>query len=406
MKILFFQRQNIWGGSVRSLHLLASELAREHEVVLGYFGRGAPAYAGAYRSAGIELVPLGVRFEDRFLSRRVARLGLRRGAPTLLAAPRMMQDTVPVARRVARLVRELRPDVVHTNESLRANRAEILGAVCEGVPVVSHTRAILPLSRVDRLVARDAARIIAVSRAAAQPYLDIGMSPAVVRVVPNCVPVPARISAEGRKRLRFELGLAEEACWALTSGRLIPWKGNLEAIRAVRVVRDHGLDLRLVVLGEGPQRNELEQEVSAMGLSAHVVFGGWQDDPVPFLRAVDVALLPSQSPDPFPRSVIEAMACGLPVVATEYGGAQEAFRDGVSGILVRGPGHLSLAEGLARLARLPDLRQCIANEARAHAERSFSPAAHAQQVLEIYDEIRDRRDASPAGRRSLRTLSP
>jgi L-malate glycosyltransferase len=406
VRVLFIQRQNVWGGSVRSLHLLASELAREHEVVVAHFGRDAPTYSDAYRSAGLELVPLGLRFEHRPVARRVSRLGLRRGAPTLLAVPRIALDTAPVARRVARLVRELRPDIVHTNESPRANRAEILGAAGTGLPVVSHTRAIVPLSRADRLIVRRVARIIAVSAAAAQPYLDAGVPRPAVSVVPNCVPIPPTVSAEERAILRSELGLAVDACWAVTSGRLIPWKGNLDAIRAVAAVRASGLDLGLLVLGDGPQRDELAEEAAKLDLEDRVVFAGWRDEPVPFLQAADVALLASQSPDPFPRSVIEAMACGLPVVATEYGGAQEAFQDGVSGVLVRGSGHEPLAEGLEVLVRSPELRKQLGTEARAHAECRFSPPAHARRMLEIYDEVRSGHAAPHASGRPLQRLPP
>jgi glycosyltransferase involved in cell wall biosynthesis len=386
LRILFIQRNTIWGGSIRSLYWLGTTLATEHEVFLGYFGSEFPEYAQDYAEAGIQLVPLGhPELEQRMVFRSVRKLRLKRGAPTLLALPRLVLD-IPLRRRVPSLIQLLRPDVVHTNESPRINRAEINAARSCGVPVVAHVRRIMGVSAGDRRAALKTARLIPVSDAAARPYREAGVPDSMIRVIHNSVPIAPLASIEDRRAWRAELGLADGACWAVTSGRLIRLKGNMEAIRAVALVREHGLDLRLLMLGKGPEESALADEIRRLGLADAVVFAGWRNDLSRIIPAVDLALLPSQHDDAFPRSVIEAMAYALPVVATEYGGAQEAFVDGVSGVLVRGRGPETMAEGLTRLAGDAALRARMGHEARALAVRRFSPEAHAARVLDVYNE--------------------
>jgi glycosyltransferase involved in cell wall biosynthesis len=385
MRVLLVQRSMRWGGSCRSLYLLASGLTREHEVAMGVYGE--PPYLKRFEASGTRILRVRPRiFEQRGVFRLLSRLPLKRGRPTLMALPRVLLDYAPAAIAFARILRSERPDVVHTNENLRLNRAEVLGAMLAGVPVVSHVRGVHSLSRIDRIIARSVSAFIAVSRCAAQSYLEAGIPEERVNVVHNCVALPSLLTAGERARRRADLGL-DGQCWLVTAGRLVGRKGNEEAIEAVARLRRRGLEVALLMLGDGPRADALRERALMLGIGEHVRLVGWQEDPVRFFLAADVVLLASQEPEGFPRSLLEGMACGLPVAATDLGGSREVFEAGVSGFLAEGPGVEPLVEVLEPLARHPERRVAMGRAAREEADRRHSPDSHVAAVLEVYGRV-------------------
>jgi glycosyltransferase involved in cell wall biosynthesis len=181
----------------------------------------------------------------------------------------------------------------------------------------------------------------------------------------------------------------------VTVARLRPEKGHdtlLEA--AVRIVEVFP-DVRLTIVGDGPLRADLEARVAGLGLEGRVRLAGHQEDVAAELREHDVFVLPSRS-EAFPNSVIEAMATGLPVVASAVGGIPELVDHGRNGLLVPPGQSGELAEAVIGLLRRPSFARALGRKARVDVltRYSFDRMVHQFEALYLA-EIGERRPFYP-----------
>ena len=197
-------------------------------------------------------------------------------------------------------LRHKRPTLIHTNEHPSQNRAEILGAVGSGVPVIAHVRGVRRLSSVDRYFNRFIDRFIAVSEAAAEPYLASGVDENRIDVINNATVLPHLLALDERRLTRERLGIETGDVCVTTAGRLIHQKGNGLAIRTIARLASDGLPVKLLILGDGPDENALRSLAASLGVTNRVVFGGWSSDPMQSLQLADVVLLPALAPEGFP----------------------------------------------------------------------------------------------------------
>lgn len=370
---------------MRSLSLLAARLAQSHDVHLAY--PEGSLHAEALAAAGVTLHPLSEPTLDQSTAPALARRWpFARGLPTALAVPRWFASTPPQVVRFARLARSIEPDVVHLNEGVGFNRGATIGSAMALVPTIVHVRTVQHLSPIDRVVGRLVARFVAVSEAAAAPYRNAGFASRTV-VIPNCIDLPETTSEVQRDRAAADLGL-DAGVIVLTAGRLIHRKGNHVALAAIAELRRRGLDVGLVILGDGPERARLAATAQDFGVADYVGLPGYQEDIAAFYRASDILLLPTQTHlEGFPRAVLEGMAYGLPVVATDIGGSREVFEDGVSGVLVRRMGAEPIVAALEPLVRDPSLRAVMGHAGRERVARQFSCKQHVDAVLAVYAEV-------------------
>ena len=130
-------------------------------------------------------------------------------------------------------------------------------------------------------------------------------------------------------------------------------------------------DWQVVVVGDGPYRDRLDARLAKLGLTDAIRFAGQQEDVVPWLQALDLFTLPSFGEEGVPQAIMQAMACGLPVVSTPVGAIAEAVDAGVTGLIVEPRSAASLAAGLATLRDDAALRARFSAAARTRAERDF-----------------------------------
>jgi glycosyltransferase involved in cell wall biosynthesis len=179
----------------------------------------------------------------------------------------------------------------------------------------------------------------------------------------------------------------------LAVGRLRAPKDFRTLVRAVAALGPHAC--RVLVAGEGPDRPLLAAEIDALGLRGRVVLAGERHDVARLLAYAHVFVLPSRS-EGHPVSVLEAMAAGVPVVASRVGGIPEQVADGETGLLVE-PGDVDgLAAALRRLAADPALRRRLGEAGRARAEEAFDLPAFRRAHLEVYSRELARRRLSTA----------
>jgi glycosyltransferase involved in cell wall biosynthesis len=143
--------------------------------------------------------------------------------------------------------------------------------------------------------------------------------------------------------------------------------------------------MKLVFVGDGPEREPLADLVGKLGISRHVIFAGHRQDVRPFYSIAMLLTLPSHT-EGSPNVVLEAMAAGVPVAATAVGGVPEILTDGVTGLVVPPNDVLSMAEAIRRLLGDGALRDRLARAARVRIEESFTPEAYSDSLLRIYDD--------------------
>ncbi|WP_308815742.1 glycosyltransferase family 4 protein [Sphingomonas sp. GV3] len=156
-------------------------------------------------------------------------------------------------------------------------------------------------------------------------------------------------------------------------GRLSPEKGQAGLLEAIALLRDRGIGIALTLVGDGPDGAQLKAQSSRLGLDALVRFVGRQDERTALasIAAADVLVLPSFM-EGLPVVLMEAMALGVPVIATRVAGIPELVRDGTSGLLFDPADWQGLADAIARLAADPALRARLAVAARQRIETEFA----------------------------------
>ncbi|HIE51454.1 MAG TPA: glycosyltransferase family 4 protein [Armatimonadetes bacterium] len=179
-----------------------------------------------------------------------------------------------------------------------------------------------------------AARVIAVSQALKRAVVDLGTPPEQVVVVPNGIDTE-QFFPRPRTAARQALGLPVEGRFVLFVGNLLPIKGLSHLLTAFAHLHQNHPDVRLLLVGEGPLRSELEQQARKLGIAESVHFlGARPHAQIPlWLAAAEVFCLPSLA-EGYPNVVLETLACGRPVVASRVGGVPEIITDERYGLLV------------------------------------------------------------------------
>ena len=297
-------------------------------------------------------------------------------------------------RRVRNHLAQLRPALVHTH----LGYADLLGGPAArslGIPTVttihSHAPAQTPRERVKSqmmTVARraSAARVIAVSESARTAYLASGADrPDRVVVLRNGI--GGRPEPGSGRRVREELGLAPHDLVVAMVSSLRPEKAHDVALSTTRRLLPRFPALRLLVVGDGPLRPQIERDAAPLG--DRVVFAGYRPDVMAVLDAADVLLHPSRS-DTLPTAIIEAMACSVPVVATDVGGIPELVLGGRTGTLVESPPSVAaLAGALAALLDDPGMRRVAGAAGHERFEAEFTAARWARRMRELYVSVLD-----------------
>jgi glycosyltransferase involved in cell wall biosynthesis len=217
--------------------------------------------------------------------------------------------------------------------------------------------------------------VVTVSRAVAERVVD-----AQPHVVYSGVPVSDEGSVPAQR------GGAVTGTIIGTAGRLVPLKGTLYLLRAFAMLRAELPDLVLEIAGSGPEQSMLEREVQLLGVGGKVRFLGWVEELAPVLARWDVFVLPSLE-EGAPGAALEAMAAGLPVVASAVGGIPELVEDGRTGLLVPPRDSLALADRLRVLLLDPEQQHAMGAAGRARVREHFSAERMVARFAEIYDGL-------------------
>ncbi|HEX5071848.1 MAG TPA: glycosyltransferase [Gemmatimonadaceae bacterium] len=339
---------------------------------------------GRYRLSVVTLRgegPLAARYE-------------RMGVPVLRFPIRNLYgpETVRQGIRLARFLRAERVSVVHCHDQY-SNFFSTMAARWAGVPVIIASKRWLhsPLRyRIANGVGfRAASRVIANSDAvAASLQRDDRLAPDRVVVVPNFVdeaafgPPPDHV----RQGWVRELGLEPDAVVVGIVASLLPIKDHATLLRAVASLTPEWPALRLVVVGQGPELDRLRALADELGIARAVRFAGLRPQIPSFHFLFDISVLSSVS-EGFPNSLVEAMAAGRPIVATDVGGVRDAVRNGENGLLVAAGDAPAFAGALRVLLRDADLRRHMGAVGAQRAREEFHAAAVVGSLERLYERL-------------------
>ena len=375
-------RLNVGGPALHVAYLTAGLAGRGYDTVLvaGTVARGEESMAFVARQRGLRIETLDE------LHREVSPL---HDARAIL--------------RLARLIRRERPTILHTHTA-KAGAVGRIAALLAGEarpPVIVHTfhghvlrgyfsaPATLGFRLLERWLAKATTTLIAVSPEVRDDLVRLGVAPAAkFRVVRLGIELEERVTttSDERRDTRRLLGISPDAFVVGWVGRMTAVKRTRDVLEAFRGLLDHETGAYLMLVGDGPDRKQMERSAHELGIAKRCLFLGYQDDVAAFYGAIDVLLLPSAN-EGTPVSVIEALAAGRPVVATRVGGVPDIVRDGVDGYLVAPGDPNELAERLVRLARDPDRRARMGAEGRARVLQRYTVARLVDDVDLLYRSL-------------------
>jgi glycosyltransferase involved in cell wall biosynthesis len=193
-----------------------------------------------------------------------------------------------------------------------------------------------------------------------------------------------------RKQLRAKLGLLQDGLLVIFTGRLVSYKGVAVLVRAFQKVCEGRPDARLVMVGAGGVdifncEKEIRDYVRAKGLSDKVLFTGAVRNVDEYLKASDVFAFPTQS-EGLPISLLEAMACGLPIVTTWTDGIKNVLVPERNGLVVQAGDENQLRDALERLLRDETLRETLGRAARTTIQDRFTRDVITRQYIALFDE--------------------
>ncbi|MCM2253542.1 MAG: glycosyltransferase family 4 protein [Ramlibacter sp.] len=360
MKILHTEASAGWGGQeLRILAEMQGLRARGHQLELA-----APAAARIHGEAAA----LGFRVHD-----------------------------LPIARKSVRGVLAVRDllareafDVVNAHSSTDAWLVALANRLRrEPVPLVRtrHISAPVPRNRPTAwLYDRACAALVTTGEKLRRELVDVnGFTRVPIRSVPTGID-PARFAPAEPAPSRAALGLAPAFTIGIVA-TLRSWKGHRFLIEAFAALRAQGRPVQLLVVGDGPQREALEQQVAQAGLSGVVRFAGHDPAPERWLRAMDLFVLPSYANEGVPQALMQAMMCGLACITTDVGAIGEIARDGETAMIVPAQDSAALATAMARLMDDPVLRETLGRQARAFALAHCTLSAMCDAMEQVFRQV-------------------
>jgi glycosyltransferase involved in cell wall biosynthesis len=241
------------------------------------------------------------------------------------------------------------------------------------------------------MLARFANVVVANSEAGRDLMLQRGIAPAKVRVIYNGINFDRLEPDDGAvAEIRGRLGVPPGATVVGILASLSPAKDHDTFLRAAARIVEQRPDTRFAVIGDGALRTDLEARAVELGVAGRVTFFGFQRRVADYLAACDVVMSSSRDNEGCSNSILEAMALGRPVIATDVGGNRELVAHGATGYLVPVGDHLAFAAMFDRLMTAPQERAAIVAQARQMIDQQFSLRGMVSQYETLYEALLDR----------------
>jgi glycosyltransferase involved in cell wall biosynthesis len=349
-----------WRGGQRQALLLARELERKGYDSIFCVQPKSPLHQKA-ASSGVRVFPLKIRSELDLLA--VFRLSLAMKAKKCV--------------------------LVHSHDA-HAAAIGLMAASFARVPVrVISRRVDFPLKKnfLSRLKYGERTdRIIAISKGVKKVLVKSGVNSRTIDVIPSGIDFTPYEEAAASNFLREELSLSPEDFLVGIVAHLSDHKGHKYLIDAARLLKEKDPRIKVIIVGEGPLRMELTKQVSSSHLENVVFFLGFREDIPKVLNSLDLFVLSSRQ-EGMGSSLLDAMACKLPIVATKVGGIPEVVTHGKTGLLVAPKNARALARAILSLYSDRDLASQLGQKGYEAVHEKFSAQAMADKIIHVYEGL-------------------
>ena len=304
-------------------------------------------------------------------------------------------------RQIEEYIQEDEVDLVHTHgykadlygylAAWRCHKAVV--ATCHNW--VGGTAALGIYNHLDRMALKKFNALAAVSDKVAQRLLAFGVPAEKIKTIANGIDVKAFERAEPLALLH-----AEGSTVVGVVARLDLQKGFEYLLQAARQLCKTFPRLKIVIVGEGPDRSAIEERVEQYGLQSNVILAGQQSNMPAVYAAMDIFVLPSLN-EGLPMTVLEAMAASKPVIATRVGAIPSVLKDGETGLLVEPGDSEGLQNAIASLLDDPERGRLMGDQAHAWVSSNYTAAAMALKYREMYEEVLGRPAPSAISARQM-----
>ena len=311
------------------------------------------------------------------------------GLELVALSPKSEMD-LSAAWRLSRLIKQVRPDVVHAHDP----HGVAMAALALSMGTSERSPALVASRRVDFHIKQNALSrwkyrqvncFICSSEAIRHMLVGDGVPESRTTIVYEGIDIE-RVEAAPALDLHAELWLPRHAPIVGNVAALVPHKGQRHLIEAAALVVQKVPDARFVIAGEGELRHQLERLVAEHRLDKHVFLLGFRPDVLSVQKAFDIFAMSSVT-EGLGTSLLDAMACAKPIVATTAGGIPEVVVDGQTGLLVPPRDHHAMAAALVRLLNDETLRQRMGAAGRTRVRQVFSVEEMVRRTMDVYQRV-------------------
>jgi glycosyltransferase involved in cell wall biosynthesis len=370
---------------IRVLHLISGDLwagaEAQAEILL----------SGLQRNPELELS--AIILNEGKLSQKLKSLGIR-----VYVLDEKKHSSLSLFRKVTQILSKNRVQILHTHR-YKENVIGGLAALFSGVPHLVKTvhgsaepfRGIKKIKAdfydfLDRWTTRFLFdKIIVVSSNLAESLKERlnGVSTVCIR---NCVDLERIKADKSRAQVRRVLGIEEDSPLIGTAGRLVPIKGLDHLLKATTIMQAEFPGVKVLIIGDGPERKNLESKASSLGINSKVIFTGQREDVYDLICAVDLFVLFSLS-EGLPIVLLEALALDVPVVVSAVGGILEVITHLSTGLMVQPKDEQALAQACLSLLQNREQAKALAREGKRMVKEKFSAEIMAQKVFQLYEVL-------------------
>ena len=394
--VLFVDAAVEYGGSLVVISNLVNALHKKffRSVVVGELGT-ARLKMSINSDTHIYNIPRIYNYAHWFrtvdLINRLPGRFLRKATNYFLSAVRSLVNSVYLLK-LAIIVLKEKVDIIHVNNGMY-NLAPVLCAVMLGRKFVVHIHGMETPGFMQRLLIKRVPAFVAVSDYMKNGLIENGYPEQRMFVVPNPVCLK-EVSLEQTSELRKHYGLSEDDQVLGIVGRIARWKGHVEFLKAASIVMKFVPGLKVLVVGEFSggnilYRNEITRIVEDSGYKERVIFTGHVHDVESHYSLMDVCVHASIEPEPFGLVITEAMARGVPVIASDLGAPREIITDGENGFLVNPKETEKLADTIIRILDDADLGSRIGARGKDHVLKNYQLGAFAHSMEQLYLNVLD-----------------
>ena len=295
--------------------------------------------------------------------------------------------------RIKKVIQSLKPDVVGTHSTVDSRVALLAAASCKTPCRIRYRHVSTPVTPhcLNKLLYRHACHgVIGTSASIVHDLIQrLEIEPTCVQSIPTGIDWPAALPEKNTARLALcqELGLPSEGRFIGQMSVLRSWKGTRILFQAFGHLALAHPSLHLVIIGNGPEKEALAELRTAHPHGNRIHLIGHRDDPWPYLRALDTAVLASTKNEGIPQAGLKALFAQCPLVGTQVGGIPEIIIEGKTGLLVPPENPSALAAAIERLLSDPTLAAHLAQEARPFVEKKHSIETMGIAVLAFFNSF-------------------